>query len=85
MILYFLGSDKVMELLIENGGDVNKAGNSGKAPLHWAAANGFDKVIKILLENNANITAGKGSVGTPLEFAVRNGLYILQTKSDIIK
>lgn len=46
--ILFLGYDKVAELLIQKGADVNIVGDYGSTALIWAAENG--KLVKLLFQ-----------------------------------
>lgn len=38
---FFIGYDKIVDLLIQNGANVNVATSHGETPLHWAAKFGM--------------------------------------------
>lgn len=69
-----MNHDKVAQLLIDNGLDVN-AELTGKAkgmtPLYIAARSGNFEVAKVLIKNGANVNARHKRLGnTPLDVAV---------------
>ena len=65
------GQTEVVQLLIENGADVNIKSGDGSTPLHSAAFFGRADVAKLLLENGANIQARNNDGATPV-----NVLYV---------
>ncbi|KAL9059706.1 MAG: hypothetical protein Q9162_001007 [Coniocarpon cinnabarinum] len=52
-----MGSDKVVELLINHGARVDVRLNTGETALHIAAAHGHPKIVNFLLVNGADIHA----------------------------
>lgn len=46
---------KQIQVMIENGADLNEKDRYGYTPLHWAIYNDDFKIVKLLLENKANI------------------------------
>lgn len=50
-----LHADKVAELLINKGAEINHAGTHGGTALHWAAWCGRDKLVKTLIDAGADI------------------------------
>jgi len=65
------GHMDVVNLLIENGADVNLKGEAWYGPLHAAAAKGHIEVVKILLENGADVNIFHQN--KPLHDAAMNG------------
>lgn len=65
------GHVDVVNLLIENGADVNLKGEAWYGPLHSASANGHIEVVKILLENGADVNIFHHN--KPLHNAAMNG------------
>jgi len=47
----------IVQLLIENGADVNARDENGKTPLHIASGNGRLETVQILIENEAGVNA----------------------------
>lgn len=41
----FVGNEKIAEMLIKAGANVNKTDVVGETPLHWAASAGFKQVF----------------------------------------
>ncbi len=69
----FLGHKEIVELLVENGAEVNAKGLADWTPLHLAAYNDNEQIVQLLIakgaEMNPYTTPGFG--GTPLD--VSNG------------
>jgi len=65
----------LVELLVNNGADVNKKGIWDYTPLHIAAGLKFENIgiVKYLLDKNANVNAKMIDNQTPLHLAVRRG------------
>ena len=66
------GNPEVVELLLENGADVNAKDDFG-TPLHDASRNGRTEVVELLLERGAEVEAKNKDGRTPLHDASRNG------------
>ena len=65
----FWGHDKIAEMLINAGGDVNATTEELVTPLHEAVRLGNVGIAKLLLENGANQQAKDDDGKTPLEWA----------------
>ena len=72
------GHGNVVQLLLDNGADLNKRDNygitplnrAGATPLHWAAEEGHKDVVKLLIVRGADPNQGVGEVEwTPLQKA----------------
>ena len=76
------GTERVIELLMENGADPNKASrNDGATPLMTAASNSRTRIMRLLFENGANnVNAINRQKWTALMFAVSNN-----RNSDIVE
>ena len=61
------GQTEVVQLLIENGVDVNIKNGDGATPLHSAAFLGRVDVAKLLLENGADLKARNDDGATPVD------------------
>ena len=56
--LYFVcrhGNDKIVQLLLDYGADVNHTANDGASPLFTASACGHVEVARLLLKNGADV------------------------------
>ncbi|CAG8103036.1 unnamed protein product [Penicillium salamii] len=67
------GYEKVVQLLLEKGAEVNaKGGHSGNA-LQAASSEGHDNIVKLLLEKGAEVNAKGGYFGNALQAASSEG------------
>lgn len=76
----------ILELLIQNGADVN-ALNNGRTALHYAAENGAGKKVELLINSGAKINISDSKRETPLHLAVAKGYqeiadYLLKNGAD---
>lgn len=53
-VISILGHDKIAELLIQNGANVNAMTIYGRTPLHWSAING-NLFYSIVIKENVNV------------------------------
>ena len=67
------GYDKVIELLLRHGANVNAMNNQGWTALHVASANGYLPATRILLDHNADTSLQDDYGKTPLHCALENG------------
>lgn len=51
---YIAGQEEVVQILIQNGAQVNIQSQNGFTPLYMSAQENHDQVVKILLANGAN-------------------------------
>ena len=58
--------------LLEAGANPNLQDNSGKSPLHYAAAYGIPKIVSALLDAGADPAANDKSGKTPWDYAKEN-------------
>jgi ankyrin repeat protein len=73
-----LGRDKVCEILLKDGADVNKQMCSGfggleDSPLHVAVLNGHKSICELLLSKKADFNQARVDGASPLHIAVENG------------
>jgi ankyrin repeat protein len=63
----------ILQLLIENGADVNANDNGRQGPLHYCACfNRSVEITRLLLKNGAAVNEADASGSTPLWYAVKN-------------
>ena len=64
------GHSNVIQILLENGADINfPFGSRGETVLHHAAAKGKLEIVEFILKHGANINAVTSKNATPLFFA----------------
>jgi ankyrin repeat protein len=68
---------EVLDLLIENGADIEQRGHNDYTPLHWAAVHGDAQSLELLLRHGADVTARTriDEYETPAEAAERAGQH----------
>ena len=64
-------STKIVNLLINEGVDINKPDNSGNTPLQSAIKNKLSEIAEILIEKGADINTPDNSGNTPLHLAIK--------------
>jgi ankyrin repeat protein len=70
----FTASDQLLaHKLIDYGADVNKKGESGLTPLHFAASCEKVELFNLLVSKGADIHASGVGGRTPIHFAASNG------------
>ena len=73
-----MGQKEIVQLLIENGADVNERATTVGIPLHEAVAGGSVDCVSLLLSNGADPNWPEANrndhCGRPLEIAVKTGL-----------
>ncbi|WP_333023064.1 ankyrin repeat domain-containing protein [Wolbachia endosymbiont of Pentidionis agamae] len=82
------GSEKMVELLIEKGANVNAKDCMGRVSLHYAAEQEDKEAIKFLVKNCADLSIKEESGYTPLDVALgytSNGEHIEYKNKDICK
>jgi ankyrin repeat protein len=65
----FIDRGPLVQLLLENGADVNAAGGEYGSALQAASSQGLETVVEILLRANADVQASGGIHGSALELA----------------
>lgn len=66
------GNTRIVELLIENGANVNAKDVFEDTAMHEACIGGHASVVKLLLNHGASPDV-RGFGGTPLDIAEKNG------------
>uniref|UniRef100_A0A3P8Z511 Ion transport domain-containing protein n=1 Tax=Esox lucius TaxID=8010 RepID=A0A3P8Z511_ESOLU len=66
------GGEKVAEMLLKSGADVNAEQENGETPMHIAARYGGLKMMKILIEEGGELTCRSKAGENPLHIAVRH-------------
>jgi len=69
------GQSKMLESLLQQGGDVNCCGNGGYTPLHLAACDGHVDCVRVLLAYNADISITDEFGKTPIQTAELNSKH----------
>ena len=64
------GKDDILQLLIENGADINAKDNQGNSPIYIAVKNNEIRILRILIEKGADINAKNNLGQSPLHLAV---------------
>lgn len=87
MTTFRLGQSKIVDVLLENGANVNLANNNGETALMIAAESGFTEqdqeiIVEILLEYEANIDLINKNGDTASSIAHKNGIV---KKLDFLK
>ncbi|OQE18125.1 hypothetical protein PENFLA_c022G00387 [Penicillium flavigenum] len=67
------GHEKVVEMLLNRGADVNAQGGEFGNPLQAASCQGHDKVVQILLDRGADMNTQCGRFGNALHAAFSEG------------
>jgi ankyrin repeat protein len=66
----FEGHEKVVELLLDRGADVNAQGGYYGNALQAALVRGHEKVVELLLDRGANVNTQGGHYGNALQAAL---------------
>lgn len=67
------GNDDIVQLLVEQGANINAQNFAGETALFIASTRGFDTIAHTLLENGANVHIANIDGATALHMAVANG------------
>ncbi|MDD7805904.1 MAG: ankyrin repeat domain-containing protein [Endozoicomonas sp. (ex Botrylloides leachii)] len=71
------GHTEIAELLIENGANINAAGENGWTALMLAAENNKKEVVKLLIGKGANVNAMRENGWTPMISTAQNNHKVL--------
>ncbi|MBM3812107.1 MAG: ankyrin repeat domain-containing protein [Acidimicrobiia bacterium] len=71
------GHFRILELLVQNGADVNQPQQQGWRPLHAAAQNGDEPAVRLLLSAGANRQTRADNGQTPLDLAMTRGHAVI--------
>ncbi len=63
------GEKEAVEVLIDNGADVNVKDKYGSTPLHDASLGKHNEVVELLISKGADVNAKRGDGDTPLDKA----------------
>lgn len=55
--ILFTGREKIAQILIEKGANINTTNNNGVSALLFASAKASESIVKLLIENGADINA----------------------------
>jgi hypothetical protein len=67
------GHGEIVQILIDNGADVNAQGGRHGNALYAASLNGHEKVVQMLLDNGAEVNAQGGRYSNALQAASEGG------------
>lgn len=70
IMLYYLLSIAIVELLISRGANVNDVDEDGRTPLHYAASSANSEIVELLLAAQASPSEVDIHGNTPLHYAV---------------
>lgn len=69
----FSGNEKIVELLVKYGANINEMMSNRWLPLSWSIENGNEKVVQVLIDNGANVNQIGIEDKTPLHYAAERG------------
>lgn len=73
LVATFVGNAEILRLLVQHGGNVDGAGESGHRPLHLAATEGHKEAVAALLSSGASVDAAGENASTALLLAAEHG------------
>lgn len=76
-IAAYFGYERIAELLLKNGANVNARDDYRKSPLHKATIQEEENAAEVLVKYGANINAKDKMGYTPLHIATNDGQSIL--------
>lgn len=68
------GFEKIVQMLIRNGANVNIVNDEKYSPLMAAAAEGHENIVRVLIEKGADINAVGVNNNTALMFSIFQGI-----------
>jgi ankyrin repeat protein len=68
-----LGHDKILQMLVDRGADINAQGGYYGSALQAASAQGHDKIVQMLLDRGADVNAQDGEYDNALQVASYGG------------
>jgi hypothetical protein len=68
------GQIKILEILLDRGGDINGRGSTGRSALHYAIEGSRTDAVRLFVERGANVEMPDSRKRTPLFMAVERGL-----------
>ena len=77
------GEKEAVEVLIDNGADVNVKDKYGSTPLHDASLGKHNEVVELLISKGADVNAKRGDGDTPLDKATM--LDITNETADLLR
>jgi ankyrin repeat protein/GTPase SAR1 family protein len=69
----FLESKDIVELLVDNGADINARCQQGQVPLHISVENGSNRITEFLISRGADVSMVDDERQTPLNLASESG------------
>ena len=66
------GHTEIVNVLIREGADVNKAHKDGCTPLYVASENGHTEIVNVLIKEGADVNKAHNDGWTPLYVASEN-------------
>ncbi|KAJ7818834.1 vegetative incompatibility protein HET-E-1 [Mycena olivaceomarginata] len=69
----YYGHQKICQLLLNKGADVNAQGGKYGNALQAAASRGHDKIVQVLLDKGADVNTQEGEYGNALQAAASGG------------
>ncbi len=67
------GHRQIVELLLQEGADINAKSGFKRTPLHFAASSGHDEIVSLFIEKGAELNKNDSFVLTPIFQAAYNG------------
>ncbi len=67
------GHRQIVELLLQEGADINAKSGFKRTPLHFAASSGHDEIVRLFIEKGAELNENDSFILTPIFQAAYNG------------